>query len=108
MPSPLVNRYSVYVHLEDRGKVREPISRKPSFLLAVEGCIAAYEETGHESYVIEDRRPERAFTVSRRLLLACVFLRANNRARYFDVLNQLDRSGDQRSLESLLADSVPM
>jgi hypothetical protein len=108
MPSPHVNRYAVYVHLADRGKVREPISRKPSFLLAVEGCISAYQETGHDSYVIEDRRPERAFTLERRLLLACVFLRANNRARYFEVLNQLDRAGDQRLLESILADSVPL
>jgi hypothetical protein len=88
--------------------VREPISRKPSFLLAVEGCISAYQETGHDSYVIEDQRPERAFTLERRLLLACVFLRANNRARYFEVLNQLDRNGDQRLLESILADSVPL
>ncbi|HWM50358.1 MAG TPA: hypothetical protein VNO76_03305 [Thermoplasmata archaeon] len=103
-----MNRYAVYVHLADRGKVREPISRKPSFLLAVEGCISAYQETGHDSYVIEDRRPERAFTLERRLLLACVFLRANNRARYFEVLNQLDRAGDQRLLESILADSVPL
>jgi hypothetical protein len=108
MPSPHVNRYAVYVHLADRGKVREPISRKPSFLLAVEGCISAYQETGHDSYVIEDCRPERAFTLERRLLLACVFLRANNRARYFEVLNQLDRAGDQRLLESILADSVPL
>jgi hypothetical protein len=108
MPSPLVNRYAVYIHLADRGKVREPISRKPSFLLAIEGCISAYQATGHDSYVIEDRRPERAFTLERRLLLACVFLRANNRTRYFEVLNQLDRSGDQRALEALLADSVPL
>ena len=108
MPSPLVNRYAVYVHLSDRGKVREPISRKPSLLLAVEGCISAYETTGHESYVIEDRRPTRAFTVGRRLLLACVFLRANDRPRYFEVMNQLDRSGDQRTFESLLADSAPL
>src|SRR6266849_7306577 len=75
MPSPHVNRYAVYVHVADRGKVRQPISRKPSFLLAVEGCISAYQETGHDSYVIEDRRPDRAFTLERRLLLACVFLR---------------------------------
>jgi hypothetical protein len=108
MPSPHVNRYAVYVHLAERGKVREPISRKPSFLLAVEGCISAYQETGHDSYVIEDRRPDRTFTLERRLLLACVFLRANNRARYFEVLNQLDRAGDQRLLESILADSVPL
>jgi len=108
MPSPLVNRYAVYVHLADRGKVRKPISRKPSLLLAVEGCISAYETTGHESYVIEDSRPMRAFTVGRRLLLACVFLRANDRPRYFEVLNELDRSGDQRTFESLLADSAPL
>jgi len=108
MPSPLVNRYAVYVHLADRGKVREPISRKPSLLLAVEGCISAYETTGHESYVIEDGRATRAFTVGRRLLLACMFLRANDRLRYFEVLNQLDRSGDQRTFESLLADSAPL
>ena len=108
MPSPFVNRYAVYVHLSDRGKVHEPISRKPSFLLAIEGCISAYQDTGHDSYVIEDRRPERAFTLGRGLLLACVFLRANNRPRYFEVLNQLDRAGDQRSLEALLADSVPL
>jgi len=108
MPSPLVNRYAVYVQLADRGKVREPISRKPSLLLAVEGCISAYETTGHESYVIEDSRPTRAFTVGRRLLLACVFLRASDRPRYFEVLNQLDRSGDQRTFEALLADSASL
>src|SRR5438552_16869656 len=99
MPSPLVNRYAVYVQLADRGKVREPISRKPSHLLAVEGCMSAYETTGHESYVIEDSRPTSAFTVGRRLLLACVFLRANDRPRYFEVLNQRDRTGDQRPFE---------
>jgi hypothetical protein len=108
MPSPLVNRYAVYVHLTERGKVREPISKEPSLLLAVGACISAYETTGHDSYAIEDRRPSRSFTLGRRLLLACVFLRANNRPRYFDVLNQLDRSGDQKTLESLLADSVPL
>src|SRR5256886_12696432 len=88
MPSPFVNRYAVYVHLVDRGKVREPISQKPSLLLAVQGCISAYETTGHESHVIEDSRPMRAFTVGRRLLLACVFLRANDRPRYFEVLDR--------------------
>lgn len=107
MPSPLVNRYSVYVHFRDRGKVRGPINREPSLFLAVEACITAFEATGHDSYAIEDRGPARAFTLDRRLLLACVFLRANDRPRYFEVLNRLDRSGDQRALESVLADSVP-
>lgn len=108
MPSALVNRYSVYVSMPERGKVRKPIARNPSLMLAVESCFAAYESTGHSSYVIEDQRPARTFTLDRRLLLACVFLRANNRPRYFEVLNHLDRSGDQRTLESLLADSVPL
>lgn len=108
MPSPLVNRYAVYVHLADRGKVRDPIARDPSLFLAVESCVSAYESTGHDSYLIEDRRPARTFTLERRLLLAFVFLRANNRARYFEVLNQLDRSGDQQLLESVLADYVPL
>lgn len=108
MPSPLVNRYSVYVSLPDRGKVRRPIAKDPSLFLAVESCVAAYETTGHVSYVIEDRRPARAFTVDRRLLLAFVFLRANDRTRYFEVLNQLDRSGDQTSLESSLAGHIPL
>ena len=108
MPSPLVNRYAVYVRLAERGKVREPISREPSLLLAVGACISAYETTGHDSFLIEDRRPARTFVLGRSLLLGCVFLRANNRPRYFEVLNQLDRSGDQGTLESLLADSVPL
>ena len=108
MPSPLVNRYAVYVHLPDRGKVRDPIHRDPSLFLAVESCMAAYESTGHDSYAIEDRRPARVFTVGRKLLLAFVFLRANNRGRYFEVLNQLDRSGDQETLESVLADYAPL
>ena len=108
MPSPLVNRFAVYVHLPGQGKVRSPIARDSNFLLAVESCISAYESTGHDSFVIEDRRPARTFTLERRFLLAFVFLRANNRARYFEVLNQLDRSGDQGALESALADYVPL
>src|SRR2546430_17064952 len=101
MSSPFVNRYAVYVHLADRGKVRGPISRKPSLLLAVWGCSSAYETTGHESYVIEDSRPMRAFTVGRRLLLACVFLRSTGRPRYFVVLNLLDRSRADRTYASV-------
>src|SRR5437879_7985962 len=93
MPSPLVNRYAVYVHLADRGKVRKPISRKPSLLLAVEGCISAYETTGHESYVIEDSRPMRAFTVGRRFLLPSAFPRATARPRISGALNHLNRPG---------------
>lgn len=108
MPSPLVNRYAVYIQLPDRGKVREPISRQPSMMLAVEACLSAYEETGHDTYAIEDRRPSRAFTLDRRALLACMFLRVNNRNRYFEVLNQLDRSGDQRTFDSILADFFPL
>jgi len=46
--------------------------------------------------------------LERRLLLAFVFLRANSRPRYFEILNQLDRSGDQQTLESVLADYVPL
>ena len=108
MPSPLVNRYAVYVSLPGRGKVRRALANYPSLMLAIESCFAAYESTGHETYVIEDRRPARAFSLDRRLLFAFLFLRANDRARYFDVLNRFDRSGDQRSLESALADHVPI
>jgi len=108
MPSPLVNRYAVYVHLPGQGKVRSPIARDSSLLLAVESCVSACRSTGHDSFVIEDRRPARAFTLERRLLLAFVFLRANSRPRYFEILNQLDRSGDQHTLESVLADYVPL
>lgn len=108
MPSPHVNRYSVYVSLPDRGKVRRPIARDPNLLLAVESCVTAYETTGHLSYVIEDRRPARVFRVDRRLLLAFVFLRASDRNRYFEVLNQLDRSGDQVALESSFAGHTPL
>jgi hypothetical protein len=108
MPSSLVNRYSVYVSIPGKGKVRRPISRDPSLFLAVERCIDAYETTGHGAYVVEDNRPVRAFTLERKLLLAFVFLRANDRARYFAVLNQLDRSGDQDVMESSLADYIPI
>jgi hypothetical protein len=108
MPSPLVNRYSVYVSMPDRGKVRKPIARNPSFMLAVESCIAAYESTGHLSYVIEDLRPARIFTLDRRVLLGLLFLRSNSRSRYFELLNLLDRSGDQHVLESTLGEHASL
>ena len=98
MPNPLVNRYSVYVSLPDKGKVRQPISHDPSLFMAVESCFSAYETTGHASFVIEDRRPVRVFSLSRRLLLGFLYLRANDRTRYFEVLNRLDRAGDQAAL----------
>jgi hypothetical protein len=104
MSSALVNRYSVYVSMPERGKVREPIARNPSLMLAVESCIAAYESTGHFSYVIEDQRPARIFALDRRVLLGLVFLRSNSRSRYFELLNQLDRSGDQHVLESAVGE----
>jgi len=103
MPSPLVNRYAVFVSLSDRGKVREPIARNPSFMLAVESCFSAYEETGHNAYVIEDRRPSRVFTLDRKLMLALLYVKTNDRAQYFDILNRLDRSGEQRDMEAFLA-----
>ena len=107
MPSALVNRYSVYVSMPERGKVREPIARNASLMLAVESCIAAYESTGHFSYVIEDQRPPRIFALDRRVLLGLLFLRSNSRLRYFELLNQLDRSGDQRLLESAVGEHFP-
>jgi hypothetical protein len=108
MPSALVNRYSVYVSMPERGKVREPIARNPSLMLAVESCISAYESTGHLSYVIEDQRPVRVFALERRSLLGLLFLRSSSRSRYFELLNQFDRSGDQQTLDSALADYVPL
>jgi len=102
MPSALVNRYSVFVSMPETGKVRKPIARNPSLMLAVESCIAAYESTGHFSYVIEDQRPARTFALDRRALLGLLFLRSNSRLRYFELMNQLDRSGDQLVLESAL------
>ena len=108
MPSPLVNRYAVYVSLPGKGKLRKPIAKDPSLVLAIESCFGAYEETGHESFVIEDDRPARVFTLNRRLLLALLFVRANDRMQYFEVLNRLDRSGDQQALESSLAGHVPL
>ena len=103
MPSPFVNRYAVYVSLADRGKVREPISRNPSFILAIESCFSAYEETGHSAYVIEDHRPSRVLTLDRKLMLALLYIKTNDRTEYFEILNRLDRSGEQRDMEAMLA-----
>jgi hypothetical protein len=103
MPSPLVNRYAVYVSLSDRGKVREPIARNPSLILAIESCFSAYQETGHTAYVIEDRRPSRVFALDRKLMLAFLYVKTNDRTRYFEILNRLDRSGEQRDMEAMLA-----
>jgi len=103
MPSSLLNRYAVYVSLVDRGKVREPIARNPNLMLAVESCFSAYEETGHSAYVIEDHRPARAFTLDRKVLLSLLYVKTNDRERYFEILNRLDRSGEQRDMEAMLA-----
>lgn len=104
MPSPLVHKYAVYVHLSETGKVRQAISRETSLFLAVESCIAAYKSTGHFGYWIEDQRTHRTFVLDRQLFLALVLLKASDQARYFRVLNQLDQSGDQAQLESNLSD----
>jgi len=108
MPSPHVNRYSVYVSLPGRGKLRKPIAKDPSLVMAIESCFGAYEKTGHESFVIEDDRPARVFALNRRLLLALLFVRASDRMRYFEILNRLDRSGDQQTLESSVAGYIPL
>ncbi len=106
MPSPLVNRYFVFVSLPDKGKVRRPIAKDPSFMIAVESCLSAYKTTGHIDFVIEDERKSRVFTLDRRSILALLFVKASNRTRYFEMLNRIDRSGDQKTLESALADDV--
>jgi len=103
MPSPFVNRYAVYVHLADRGKVREPIARNPSLILAIESCFSAYQETGHSAYVIEDHRPSRVFTLDRKLLLAFLYVKANDRTQYLEILNRLDRSGEQSDMDAVMA-----
>lgn len=108
MPSPLVNRYAVYVFLPDKGKVRRSIARDPSLMMAVESCLSAYESTGHLAYVIEDERKSRVFTLNRRLLLALLFAKSSDRTRYFEILNRLDRSGDQAALESSLRTDIDL
>ena len=83
--------------------MRQAISRHPSFFVAVESCLSAYESTGHFGYAIEDERRHRAFVLDRGLLLRLVYLRAHDQAAFFALLNRLDRSGDQADLESFLA-----
>ena len=103
MPSRLVNRYAVYVHVEGAGAVRKPIAQDPSFLVAVESCISAYRTTGHLGYVIEDQRRQRKFLLDREGLLRVLYLRTHDESLYFQILNRLDRAGDQKELESFLA-----
>ena len=102
MPSRLVNRYAVYVRLEEGGVVRRTIARDPSFLVAVESCVSAYRTTGHLDYLIEDTRRHREFFLSRALFLQVLFLKAHNEGLYFDILNRLDRAGDQQEFEAFL------
>jgi hypothetical protein len=103
MPSPLVNRYAIYFQLPDQGKVRQSIAREPSLLMAVENCLNAYQATGHTGFVIDDTRARREFHVEREVLLQLLFLRHQDRTRYFDILNRLDRQGGQEELVSFLA-----
>lgn len=107
MPSPLVHKYAVYFHFKETGTVRQEISRQTSLFLAVESCIAAYRSTGHFGYRIEDERGQRAFVLDRGVFLALVSLKASDRAGYFRLLNELDRSGDQAALESSLSNLRP-
>ena len=92
MPSRLVHRYVVFVHLPGEGTVRTVIARHPSFFVAVESCIAAYEGTGHLGYAIEDERRRRAFRLDRDLLLRLVYLRAHDQAAFFALLSLESRS----------------
>ncbi len=103
MPSRLVNRYAVYVRLEESGVVQRTIARDPSLLMAVESCISAYRTTGHLGYLIEDGRRHREFLLDRKVLLQVLFLKAHDEALYFQILNRLDRAGNQDELESFLA-----
>ncbi len=108
MPSPLVNRYAIYFHLPDQGKVPRPITQEPSLLMAIENCLMTYQATGHTGFVIEDPRKHREFHVERDLLLRLIFLRHNDRTRYFEILNRLDREGSQEELVSFLAAHAQM
>lgn len=103
MPSPLVNRYAIYFALPHQGKVPRTIAQEPSLLMAVESCLMTYQATGHTGFVIEDPRKHRAFQVERDLLLQLIFLRHHDRTGYFEILNRLDREGDQEELVSFLA-----
>jgi len=104
MPSRLVHRYVVFVHLPAEGTVPRAISRHPSFFVAVESCLAAVETTGHFGYAIEDERRHRAFVLDRDLLLRLVYLRAHDQAAFYGLLNRLDRTGGQTDLETFLAE----
>jgi hypothetical protein len=108
MPSPLVNRYAVFFNLPKEGKVHQTIARQPSFLMAIESCLVAYRDTGHTGFVIEDERKGRGFLVDRDLLLRLLFLRHNDKARYFEILNRLDRNGAQDELVSFLLAHAPI
>ncbi|HEX9565971.1 MAG TPA: hypothetical protein VGA48_00050 [Thermoplasmata archaeon] len=108
MPSPLVNRYAIYFHLPDQGKVPQTIGREPSLLMAVESCLMSYQATGHTGFVIEDPRKRREFQIERDLLLRLIFLRHHDRTRYFEILNRLDREGNQKELVSFLAAHAQM
>ena len=103
MPSPLVNRYAIYLQVPDHGKVQQSIAREPSLLMAVENCLNAYQATGHTGFVIDDTRAHREFHVEREVLLQLLFLRHQDRTRYFEILNRLDRQGGQDELVSFLA-----
>jgi hypothetical protein len=108
MPNSLVNRYGVYFHLGEEGRVRRPLTRSTNLLMAVESCVSAYKATGHLGYLVEDERQHRTFLIDRELLLQLLFLKANDENRYFEILNGLDRSGGQGELESLLARDTPI
>src|SRR5438445_10738914 len=103
MPSPLVNRYAIYFHLRDQGKVPQTIGREPSLLMAVETCLVSYQATGHTGFVIEDPRKHREFQIARDLLLQLVFLRPHDRTRYFAILNRFDGEVSHRALVWSLA-----
>src|SRR2546426_465222 len=71
--------------------------------MAVENCLNAYQATGHTGFVIDDTRAHREFRVEREVLLQLLFLRHQDRTRYFEILNLLDRQGGQDELVSFLA-----
>jgi hypothetical protein len=108
MPSVLVNRYAVYFHFPVDGKVAQPIAREPSLLMAVESSVGTYRVTGHVGYLIEDTRKRRQFVVDRDVLLRLVYLKRNDRTRYFEILNRLDRDGNQEELVSFLVAHAPL
>ncbi|MCI4347843.1 MAG: hypothetical protein L3J97_04400 [Thermoplasmata archaeon] len=108
MPSVLVSRYAVYFRLDGGKKVRRTIGRYPSLLVAIEGCFGTYRATGHQDYAIEDQRRGCEFLINRDLLLRLLFLKRHDQARYFDILNLLDRQGDQEELVLLLRTHAPI